>query len=519
MYIGIGIFVLLIVLLIVLVIGISLPPKHTRLQGIETKTTQKPIILIVIDSLMVAPLNDAIKSGKAPALRFFSEQGTLYPKVVSSFPTMSVCIDSTLLTGSSPNQHGIFGLSYYHPQEKRIVNFGTGAKESLHIGLKRILTDSLIHLNQRFLNPQTKTIHEEYQGPTASINAFIYRGQKKHRLTIPKFFSLFGILPPSISTRGPDLFSLGATLPINPQSRHQQLWYRYGENDQFATDELTSLIERKSLPSFTIVYFPTNDDYVHQKGTTEIKGIEKADQSLQKILNHFSSWKEAINQVTWIILGDSGQTDMIPEQKQCWIDMRKVLSSFRLTSIKKGTPSKHDQLTCCVNERMSYIYLHDPNLTFDAVIQELQKEDRLDLIAWKEEDWIKVVSGNQDGIFAFKSGDEWSDEFQQTWTIKGNEKIVDLTFKDQQIQYGNYPDVLARLAGVSEAGERVVIVTAAPGYEMILDFSPKHRGASHGSLHYMDSLVPMIVTGTHSQPSSLRLIDLKEWILSMLKTK
>src|SRR5690606_37203369 len=98
------------------------------------------------------------------------------------------------------------------------------------------------------------------------------------------------------------------------------------------------------------VYFPSNDDYVHQKGTTETQGIEKADQSLQKILNHFSSWKEAINQVTWIILGDSGQTDMIPDRKKSSIDMQQVLSSFRITSTKKGAPSKQDQLTCCVNE-------------------------------------------------------------------------------------------------------------------------------------------------------------------------
>src|SRR5690606_36366192 len=98
----------------------------------------------------------------------------------------------------------------------------------------------------------------------------------------------------------------------------------------------------------------------------------------------------------------------------------------------------------------------------------------------------------------------------------GNAEIVDLTLQNQQIQYRNYPDVLSRLLGVNEAGERVVIVTAAPGYEMILDRSPKHRGAAHGSLHYMDSLVPMIVAGTDCQPPSLRLMDIKKWILSML---
>src|SRR5690606_34843283 len=111
-------------------------------------------------------------------------------------------------------------------------------------------------------------------------------------------------------------------------------------------------------------------------------------------------------------------------------------------------------------------------------------EERIDLIAWKEQEFFHVLRGDKDGILRFASGGNQYDEYHQHWTVEGDVSILDLTLQDQQILYGIYPDVLNRLMGVSETADRVIIITAAPGYEMIYGPSPKHRGASHGSLHY-----------------------------------
>lgn len=518
MYIGIGIVV---ILLLLLFLWASKPGKsqlqtHRKQMKSATSST-KPVVMIILDSLMEKPLQDAIQSGEAPALRFFTEQGKLIPNMVTCFPTMSVCIDSTLLTGKPPNQHHIYGLSYYHPGEKRIINFGTGAKEAFSVGLKQVLTDSVLNLNQRFLNPKTPTIHETFSGSTASINAFVYRGRKKYQLQIPRFLHFLGLLPKKVKTMGPKIFSLGSLQKLDEQTGYDQIWHRYGENDRFSTDELIALMSQQTLPPFTIVYFPTNDDYVHQKGVAETKGIKKADQSLQKILNCFPSWKEAIDQITWIILGDSGQTDTIPDHKQAFIDMKKLLHTYHLTSVKSGKPTKHDQITCCVNERMSYLYLHDDQVSLDQVARQLQKDQRIDLIAWKEHDIFHVISGSIEGHLQFSANGELIDEYDQSWTVKGNLAILNLTVEQNRLTYGNYPDALFRLQSVSETADRVIMTTAAPGYEMVLDTSPKHTGASHGSLHYMDSLVPMIIAGTDSRPKYPRVIDLKSWILSLLK--
>lgn len=512
------ILIIVVLLLIVRIFSVKQAaqlPRYKNLTFMNRK--QKPILLIIIDSLMEKPLIEAMQTGRAPALKFLSDQGKCFPKVVSSFPTMSVTIDTTLLTGTLPNQHHIFGLNYYHPQQKRIINLGTGAKEAITVGLKRVLTDSLIHLNQRFLHSQVKTIHEEYDGPTASINAFIYRGNYQHTLHVPWLMRLFAGLPQRINIKGPALFSFGALHKIDPKTKHNFFWQRYGGNDRFSADELTFLIKQQLLPPFTIAYFPSNDDAVHQKGISETKGIEQADKALQALLNSFPSWKEAIEQTTFILLGDSGQTDTIAGHQQAFIDMNIVLAPFRVTSVKKGKPVDGDQLVCCVNERMTYLYLLDDQLSFHEVTKRLKKENRFDLIVWKEDHVFHVVSGHKEGVLHFSEGGHFVDEYQQHWSLEGNLSILDLTLQDQQIIYGVYPDVLQRLAGVSETGDRVIIVTAAPGYEMVFGPSPKHRGASHGSLHESDSYVPMIVAGTDTEPRYLRIIDIKEWICNMIQ--
>lgn len=513
-----------IALLVMFVIGFfSMQRASKQAQNLQKRfptlaKRQKPIVMLIVDSLMTKPLIQAMQAGRAPALKFLSDQGNLFPKVVSSFPTMSVTIDSTLLTGTSPNQHQIFGLNYYDPKQKRIVNFGTGAIESFRVGLKQVLTDSLIHLNHRYLHANTKTIHEAFDGPTASINAFVYRGNHSHTLHIPWLMRQFVGFPPQLSIKGPALFSFGKLHKLNPHTRHDPIWHRYGGNDRFTTDELTFLIRKQLLPPFTIAYFPSNDDVVHQKGSSVLKGIERFDKSLQSILNSYASWKEALEQTIFIVLGDSGQTDTIANQQQAFVDLKQLLAPYQITPVQSQRPQAGDQLVCCVNERMAYLYLLDEQLSFTEVVNRLKQEKRIDLIAWKENGHFHVVSGEQKGGLRFSAGGEFVDEYQQTWSLEGNLAILDLSVNDHTISYGIYPDALSRLQGVSETYERVIILTAAPGYELIFGPSPKHRGASHGSLHYLDSYVPMIVAGTDSTPRYSRIIDIKAWLLDLLQT-
>ena len=53
--------------------------------------------------MMDEPLKKAIQENKAPALEFFLNHGRYNKSLVSSYPTMSVTIDSSLITGTPIN--------------------------------------------------------------------------------------------------------------------------------------------------------------------------------------------------------------------------------------------------------------------------------------------------------------------------------------------------------------------------------------------------------------------------------
>ncbi|WP_044640777.1 alkaline phosphatase family protein [Risungbinella massiliensis] len=482
----------------------------------QTKNPGKPVILLIVDSLMDAPLRETIAMRKAPALQFLMEHGNYIPKMVSAFPTMSVTIDSTLLTGKLPREHHIYGLMYYHSDEKRIVNFGTGAIESLLVGVKKIVQDSLLRLNQQYLNPKTPTIHEELK-ETASINALVYRGPEAHTIVPPWPVAWFGILPRKIAVSASKFFSFGVLHRISPKSKKGKAWNKFGMNDRFTQMELVSLIQHDLLPPFTIAYLPKNDDPVHRKGPAEVKGILKVDKEISTILNSFPSWEEAISSCIWVVMGDSGQANILEDRSQAHVDLKPYFSSYSITSPKQKRSHPDDQLAICVNERMAFLYLLDEKITIEEIVKHCLQESRIDLIAWAENGWIHVMSGQTEGHFQYRPEGPYQDEFDQTWDMVGDLFLADLTIEEQKIQYGFYPDILMRLYGVMDTAERVIVITVAPGYEMVYETSPRHRGGSHGGLHQMDSQIPMIICGTDKKPRYPRIIDIKEWIIELVQ--
>src|SRR5699024_9981293 len=177
------IFYLFMIIFIIVIIGYLclhlFKPVHQSLQTKSIQPTERPIVLIVIDSLMDQPLQTAIQEGNAPNLQFLIENGRYYKQIVSSYPTMSISIDSTLLTGEYSDQHHIPGLVWFDVKNKQMINYGSAIGETWKTGLKNVLENTLYHVNHTHLTSQLPTIHESLakQGlHTASINSLIYRG-------------------------------------------------------------------------------------------------------------------------------------------------------------------------------------------------------------------------------------------------------------------------------------------------------------------------------------------------------
>lgn len=486
-----------------------------------TNVKKKHVIMLVVDSLMDQPLQEAVKKGEAPALRFFMEHGKHFPNIVSSFPTMSVTIDSTLLTGTYSDVHKLPGLVWFSEKEKRLINYGTHIKELRKTGLVKWMKDILYHLNENHLSKDIKTIHEELADNgklSASINAYVYRGRNSHHLKLPKLVTFFKLFDHNPAIHGPKLFSYGALFRLNPSKRHNHFWQKYGFNDKFSARELIYLIENNLLPAFTLVYLPDLDHNVHRKGPQNTKGIKEVDRQLRKVLDTYGSWEEALQDNHWIVMGDSGQVSMDTVRKKALIDLKQLLRSYQIMKLKEGVKDD-DQIVLGINERMTFVYSLDPvQLSLSTIAKTLQKDDRIDVIAWKEKEAIHVISGVKAGELIFQSNGDYVDQYGQSWSVRGELEILDLTLKNNEIVYDTYPDALSRLqsALVSHEGS-YLIIHAKPGFEFIGESSPTHvGGASHGGMHKQESLVPMIVTGTSSAPKHLRMVDLKDWILTLI---
>ncbi|MFT9486892.1 MAG: alkaline phosphatase family protein [Tepidibacillus sp.] len=485
----------------------------------------KKIIMILIDALMPEALENAIKTQKTPALKFLMEHSTYISECVTAFPTMTASVDSTLMTGVYPDQHKVPGLIWYHPEEKRIVNYVNGARTVLKYGLIKTAKDVLVHLNESHLNKKTKTIYEEladHSKTSGAINFIIHRGKSEHHLKPPFLINLFTLF--SFNNRkisGPNILSLGAIHKPAFFGRtmvwnwNQSVFQQFGINDDFAAEATKLVIQSGNQPDFLMVYFPDHDHFLHKHIHQPLASLEKVDQKLTKILNVFGSWDQALQQTTFIIIGDHGQTAIGKEQHHN-IDLDQLLKPFKVTPVGKKI-SETDEVVFANNERMVYVYPLKKDKR-EQVIKTLLSDDRIDFVAWKEKDQIHVKNHQGKELHFTKQGKK-IDPYGVGWNVDGDLSLLDIKIENGAIYFNQYPDALSRLYGALFSQEIFSIVaTAKPSFEFISKTFPVHLGGgSHGSLHRTDSIVPLLVSGATKNPKpNTRIVDLKDYVLDLL---
>ncbi|MBG9791973.1 antitoxin [Paenibacillus dendritiformis] len=485
----------------------------------------KKIIFLLIDSLMPNILNDCLRHRTVPGLKFLMDRGKYWPNCVTVFPTMTATVDCSLVTGTYPDQHRIPGLIWYDPEAKEIVNYVNGWKCIRKLGLSKCAQHVLFNLNEKHLSAKVSTIFEELhrRGKTsASINAIVHRSVNRHAIRLPFLMDMStGFRFRNGSTAGPDVMTLGAMVhsEINEKIPKPMRGYRQkcGINDAYAAQAAKTMIQSNQQPDFMLVYFPDNDHEVHKKNPAHAEeALIRVDRHIQEILYAFDSWEEAVNQCVFIVTSDHGQT-RIGNEERFNIDLDLLLDSFRVLQLGEKVGSHHD-LVVCNNERMAYVYpLRIDNLA--TIIEILSNESRIDFIAWKEEGQVTVKEAGSGRMMQYHPDGPYTDIYGSAWTITGEEAVVDLQIKEQEIRYGDYPDVLARLYGALYSQDvPMIVITARPRYEFKSRFYPVHlNGGSHGSLHKYDSDIPLIVAGTsHAVKEPPRLVDLKAYILELM---
>jgi predicted AlkP superfamily pyrophosphatase or phosphodiesterase len=504
----------------------EIKPKEqdlVRVKSINGNHTKK-VILLLVDSLMAEAIDRGIAHKELPALQFLIEHGQYYKDVVSSFPTMSVTIDSSLFTGTYSDGHRVPGLVWYSTKEKKLINYGTGPMEIIKHGINPVLVDALVNLNGSHLNRQLPTIYEDLARrgmKSGSINGLIYRGNVDHTLSIPAWIQAPTSLPKSFTVKGPDFLALGSLSdPLEGiQQRPDGLANRMGFNNRYSIQTVNYLIKENKLPDFLTVYLPDLDQKIHKKGPGERSGVKEIDRQLQSLLQSFGSPEAALNKAIFVVVGDSGMTQILPAGHHPTIDLPSFFNDYNVLRQGESATNETD-IVLAVNETMAYVYKLKADKPLKDIAYLLKDDPRIAFISWKEKEWIYAIQGETSKELRFKANGKLIDPYQQKWTVEHDAEVLDLIINDPQhtLNYGQYPDALQRLFGAlhSHTGD-FLVVAAKPGYELADRGSPTHKGGGgHGSLGHAESLIPLIVCGTDQKPQYLRIIDLKSFLLKLL---
>jgi predicted AlkP superfamily pyrophosphatase or phosphodiesterase len=532
-------FWLLFMVLCLLLSGCRRPtpiPKEQDLLHIQsindTSVGKKKVIFVLVDSLMDAAIQRGIKHKELPTFQYLLQHGQYYPDMISSFPTMSISIDSTLLTGRYPDAHHVPGLTWYPHHGKRVIGYGSGPLEILRRGTKPVLTHALKDLNGKHLNPHLPTIYEDLKRlgfTSGSVNGLVYRGMTKHLINLPQPLRELVPLALPFQVKGPDFLAFGALsnpldevtdLPDGPVDR-------LGFNDRYAVGVAKYLIRTGELPDFLLIYLPDLDGKVHKHGLADREGIQETDRRLKELLEAYEARARTLHDTILIVAGDSGMSQVLPKDQQPVIDLPKLLQRYHVLPTGE-TIDNSTEIALAVNDTMAYVYSLKPEVSLKEIAEALRSDPRLDIISWLDEGWIHCIKARDSASMRFKPGGDLKDPYKQSWTVHGAEKIRDLRRESHaektgelRITYGKYPDPLRRLQGALQSHEgRYLIVTAKPGYELAEAGSPTHPGGgAHGGLDASTSLVPLIIYGTDKKPDFLRIVDMKPYIIELLQTE
>ncbi|NMA15144.1 MAG: hypothetical protein GX930_07915 [Clostridia bacterium] len=236
---------------------------------------------------------------------------------------------------------------------------------------------------------------------------------------------------------------------------------------------------------------------------------------MQKVLNSFSSWSQALEENVIMLCGDHAQSD-IGSKNEALINLDQILGNFSRMGMRDREETGKEIVVCC-NERMAAIeILHDNETVRDQVIATLLTDERIELIMWKDQRRYYVRQGGNKKMLSFAPGDGIRDNWGVAWNIDGDISALKGKIKNGVFISKDFPDALTRIKQALDCrtGMRVLL-SAVPGCEFLSEAAPVHpNGGSHGSINRVDSLVPLIISGSDQDLNKPRIYDLKEYILN-----
>ena len=421
----------------------------------------RKLVLIVIDGLTPAVYEDAVESGRAPALAYLHEHGA-YRRALSTFPSLTPVCAATIATGAGPDVHRIPHLVWYDRGESRMVEYGSSFGAILAAGMGRSILNTIFHMNGRHLGADAVTVFEALDDAgleTAAVNFTCFRGRTEHRTTLP------GVLR---TIRGPRRFFFynlfesdvtGAPLSVRRRSA--------GTVDGYAAAVGRWLVTRDGFDFF--LYYLSDYDYAsHALGPEgAAEKLLDADRQVATLMDAAGGWDEFVERYAVIVCSDHGQTPV-----------------GEAVALEPSYEGVHPDVIVAASNRAAQVYrLPSCDAPVRALAERLDGRRGVDVVLFLE-DGLAVARREREELRFRPDGEGWH--------VEGGVEL-------------DHPDALARSwAALRNPNAGEVLVSAAAGFEFV-DLGGGHHagGGSHGSLSLGDSEVPMLAVGVDALPASI----------------
>jgi hypothetical protein len=493
------------------------------------------VLLVVIDAATPHVMCPAVRTGRLPTLRQLADAGMMHESSISIFPSITPAATTSIVTGAYPAEHGISGASWYDEQRQEVAYYGDDFWVIAREGFGNFIRDFLLRLNGDRLRAPTLFQMAERSGRTAAcLNYLVFRGDTPHRVQVPKVIAALPGVPLSETVEGPSVLSLGdfaGARPLHGRKLRDKggLLHRFGMDDASTGSLLRDLLASPERPDLTVAYFADNDFHSHDVGPfAALTTIERIDRMLGDAFEAAGGLERLLEDTCVIVTSDHAHCDVLPNAYDAVVRLDHLLGNFRQAAIG-GAWRGRDQIMICPNMRAAQIYVRDnrPGI-IEAIASDLLRDPRVDQVIWRtahtapDAAGYTVLSGR--GRLEFQRSHASSaapDPFYGRWSWAGEAEALDLQMDGDTLEFEQYPNAFERIAGsldLDQSGE--LWITARPGCEFEAPGGKAHvGGASHGALHALDSLSPVVMAGGPVRPRlprAMRSVDIAPICMELL---
>jgi hypothetical protein len=492
------------------------------------------VLLIVIDAATPHAVCPAIRTGRLPTFQALLERGAMHESSSSIFPSITPAATSTIATGAYPCEHGIAGASWFDTARQEIAYYGDDFWVIAREGLRNFLEDFLLRLNgDRLKAPSLFQMIERTGRRAACLNYLVFKGDCEHDVRIPGLIAALPGAPLTETVLGPGILALGDFVVPKWSSgrkldKKDGLLHRFGMDDASTGVMLCEILERGALPDFTIAYFADNDYVSHKIGpVAALTVLERIDTMLGEAFAAGGGIDRVLADTVVVITSDHGHCDVL-DAPDAAVRLDQLLADFRQAELARAWRTR-DEIMICPNMRAAQIYVREPTPELvDRIAATVIADPRVDQVMWRAGLTTPGAAGytvwSSRGRLAFArdgASPRGFDAFGNAWTWSGDPAVLTLQQDGRIIEFADYPNAFERIAGaldLDQSGE--IWCTAKAGCEFEVPGGEAHLGgASHGALHKLDALSPVLVAGggvRHTLPRHMRLVDVGPLCMQLL---